>query len=160
MTKISDCRTIDSAQCEFTVVRGAEDFPAWATREDFVAFLHHTMQPYNDTLEDTARGVSHALGEEGGNGGFIVLERVNGGLAGGVVMLNTGMKGYVPEVILLMISVDPRLRGKGLGRHLIERAVAECRGEVKLHVESDNPARRLYERLGFEQKYLEMRLSR
>ena len=36
---------------------------------------------------------------------------------------------------------------------------ASVEGDTKLHVEYDNPAKRLYERLGFENKYAEMRWS-
>jgi ribosomal protein S18 acetylase RimI-like enzyme len=32
------------------------------------------------------------------------------------------------------------------------------RGNIALHVEPDNPAKILYEKLGFTNKYLEMRL--
>ncbi|MDK2978441.1 MAG: hypothetical protein PWP52_1155, partial [Bacteroidales bacterium] len=32
--------------------------------------------------------------------------------------------------------------------------------DVKLHVEYDNPAKRLYERLGMTTKYAEMRLKK
>ena len=72
-------------------------------------------------------------------------------------MLDTGMEGYIPENLLLMVSVDPDRRGQGIGKKIIERALAECDGDVKLHVEYENPARRLYERVGFTSKYAEMR---
>jgi ribosomal protein S18 acetylase RimI-like enzyme len=47
-----------------------------------------------------------------------------------------------------------------VGRQIIDRALSECEGAVKLHVERDNPARRLYERFGFTNTYLEMRYER
>jgi len=75
-------------------------------------------------------------------------------------MLHTGMEGYVPKYLLLFVSVAPELRSRGLGRKLIELATSNLDGEVKLHVEYDNPAKRLYERIGFESKYAEMRLTR
>lgn len=56
----------------------------------------------------------------------------------------------VPE---LSICVLPGYRGTGVGTVLVAAAVAEARrrtiGELSLSVEEGNPARRLYERLGF-----------
>jgi ribosomal protein S18 acetylase RimI-like enzyme len=61
--------------------------------------------------------------------------------------------GYVddstPE---LAIAVAPGARGAGLGTALLTRLLAEVRplfGAVSLSVRADNPARRLYTRLGF-----------
>jgi ribosomal protein S18 acetylase RimI-like enzyme len=69
------------------------------------------------------------------------------------------MGGYVPKHILLFVSVLPETRGRGIGGKLIKRSIAECEGDVKLHVEYENPAKRLYERLGFTSDYAEMRFK-
>ena len=53
-----------------------------------------------------------------------------------------------------------RVPQRGIGGRLIEHCLGLCNGDVKLHVEYDNPAKRLYERLGFESKYAEMRWTR
>jgi ribosomal protein S18 acetylase RimI-like enzyme len=37
-------------------------------------------------------------------------------------------------------------------------AINTAKGNIALHVEPENPARYLYEKLGFTNKYLEMRL--
>lgn len=54
---------------------------------------------------------------------------------------------------IIDIAFLPQWCGRGLGtaflRHLQDEARAEGRS-VSIHVEGDNPARRLYERLGFE----------
>ncbi|MGN6476242.1 MAG: hypothetical protein ACTHKV_03375 [Flavipsychrobacter sp.] len=39
-------------------------------------------------------------------------------------------------------------------------AITQTDGDIALHVEPDNPARQLYEQLGFTNKYLEMRLKK
>ena len=75
-------------------------------------------------------------------------------------MQRTGMRGYVPENLLLFVAVSPHRRGNNLGRFLIERAIHKAEGNIKLHVEYDNPARRLYERIGFTSKYAEMRYQK
>ncbi|HNR54357.1 MAG TPA: GNAT family N-acetyltransferase, partial [Flavobacteriales bacterium] len=66
----------------------------------------------------------------------------------------------IPENILVYIAVDRSSRGKGVGRRLMQAALDKARGSIALHVEPDNPARKLYEALGFTNKYLEMRLHR
>jgi ribosomal protein S18 acetylase RimI-like enzyme len=67
------------------------------------------------------------------------------------------MSGYIPENILLFIAVHPSARGMGIGGKIIKHSFEISKGDVKLHVEYDNPAKRLYERLGMTTKYAEMR---
>ena len=52
------------------------------------------------------------------------------------------------EIVLLDITLLPEHRGHGVGGQLL-RALLEQGRPVLLHVERTNPARRLYERLGF-----------
>jgi ribosomal protein S18 acetylase RimI-like enzyme len=58
------------------------------------------------------------------------------------------------EIRLMEISLVPEYRGRGIGgalvREIVARAESSGRG-VTLHVEVNNPARRLYERLGFRE---------
>lgn len=56
------------------------------------------------------------------------------------------------DVRVIDISLLPHVRGRGIATMLLSRTIAEAgaRGcRVSLHVEIENPARRLYERLGF-----------
>ena len=85
----------------------------------------------------------------------------DGGEIGGAVIVNeTGMSEYIPENILVYIAVDKVHRGKGVGKELMQTAMNRAKGSIALHVEPDNPAKFLYEKLGFTNKYLEMRLQR
>ena len=133
------------------------ELPSWLTREALGRFLHESLKPYEDPYEVVLDGLDYALGDDPCRGGFVVLGHREAELLGAVVILYTGMHGYVPENLLLFIAVDPDSRGQGIGGSLISRVFEECKGEVKLHVEHDNPARHLYERSGFKSKYLEMR---
>lgn len=137
-----------------------EDFPAWADYEQVALFFHETMKPYHDTLEDVRRALDYALVPERGQGGFVMLAHRGETLLGALCMLKTGMGGYIPENILLFVTVDPEGRGQGIGGKLIRHCLDQVEGDVKLHVEYDNPAKRLYERLGFTTDYAEMRWTR
>lgn len=56
------------------------------------------------------------------------------------------------EILLVDVALLPEYRGRGLGSALLTALLAEAdeAGKtVSLHVEHRNPARRLYERLGF-----------
>lgn len=56
------------------------------------------------------------------------------------------------EVRVLDISILPEFRGQGLGGALLTDVIKAARRQKKpvtLHVYPDNPAKRLYERLGF-----------
>lgn len=137
-----------------------EDLPAWLSKDALADAFCHKMEPFNDSVEDVTRALDYGLGVDTSKpGGFLMTATRDEELLGGILMLRTGMSGYIPPWILLMVWVDPSLRGQGIGRKLIDAARARCDGDIKLHVEHDNPARHLYERVGFTSKYLEMRLS-
>ena len=53
-----------------------------------------------------------------------------------------------------------KARGKGVGKKIMQKAIEIADGDIALHVEPNNPAKFLYEKLGFENKYLEMRLKK
>jgi len=56
------------------------------------------------------------------------------------------------EIRLVDITLLPSFRGRGIGRSLIEELIKKANAKnkkVSLHVEPQNPALRLYRRLGF-----------
>lgn len=143
-----------------TFVFAGQQLPFWTDRTAVTAFLHDHLKPYEDTLSDIRRGLDDALENRPSAGGFVVLAHNESRLVGVLVMLGTGMKGYVSENLLLFIAVERAVRGHGIGSLLVRAAIGRCSGEIKLHVEYDNPAKRLYERLGFSSKYAEMRCGK
>lgn len=58
-----------------------------------------------------------------------------------------------PEIVLVDVTLQPAMRGRGLGRRLLRAVLDEAAvigKPVRLSVALGNPARRLYARLGFE----------
>ncbi len=144
---------------EIDVIREESDLVHGITAEILAEFLSETMKPYNDNLEDSLKGVKDALNGKPGKGGFILLATQDRKPIGSLVMLATGMSGYIPEYILLFVAVSPKMRGMGIGSKFINLAKKHTDGKIKLHVEYDNPAKRLYEKHGFISKYAEMRFE-
>ncbi len=130
------------------------------SREEIIEFLHTHLDRFRDTKEAIGKCLDYAFTKGSGKGGFVLTGHYNDRLVGVVVMNKTGMEGYIPENILVYIAVDASLRGKGIGRQLMEEALNRAEGDVKLHVEYDNPAKKLYERIGFTTKYAEMRYTK
>ena len=121
-------------------------------------FLHKHLDQYGDPVPAIKKAIRYAVDPARGG---IVLELLDEKKIIGVVVINdTGMSEYIPENILVYIAVDSDYRGQGLGKELMQRALSLVKGSVALHVEEDNPAKHLYEKLGFVEKYREMRLIR
>lgn len=129
------------------------------TEEDHEAtvnFLYTHLEQYGDEKKDISAAIDYVMSEDT-PGGYIVEAKDGEEIVGAVVVNRTGMKGYIPGNILVYIAVHGKTRGRGLGGALMKKALARAEGGMALHVEPDNPAKRLYERLGFTNKYLEMR---
>lgn len=126
--------------------------------EDINEFLFTHLDQYGDKKEDIANAMNYSLGKDGKPGGYILSGKDGDTIVGAVVVNQTGMNGYIPDNILVYIAAHKDYRGKGVGKQLMQKAIETANGDVALHVEPDNPAKFLYEKVGFTNKYLEMRL--
>lgn len=123
-------------------------------------FLYEHLDQFGDEYDAIMKCINYALDGKDTFGGFILKSEENGKITGAVVINKTGMEGYIPDNILVYIAVHKDYRGKGLGKDLMLKTFDKAEGSIKLHVEHDNPARFLYQKLGFTNKYMEMRLNR
>ncbi len=137
-----------------------ENKPDQNEKETILNFLFKNLEQYGDPKQDIEKCMNYALNETPSFGGFIVTASLDNDIAGAVIVNQTGMKDYIPENILVYIATDANQRGKGIGKALMQHAIDNAQGNIALHVEPDNPAIKLYEKLGFTNKYLEMRLNK
>ncbi len=121
-------------------------------------FLYKHLDEFGDEKEAILKCLTYA--QDPNKGGKIILATNEDEIIGAVVLNKTGMGGYIPENILVYIAVDNFYRGKGIGKSLMEQAIEISEGSIALHCEPDNPALHLYKKLGFTNKYLEMRLEK
>ena len=146
MIKLETLSTIDNA--------------TYLQKNEIADFLFLHLGQYGDPKDDIMKCLDYALDQSLHAGGFVVMAREDGKILGALIMNKTGMSGYIPENILVYIAVDAEQRGKGIGGKIMDMAIKMANGSIALHVEPDNPAKKLYERIGFTNKYLEMRLTK
>lgn len=134
--------------------------PSLSEKTNLVNFLFDNLEQYGDPKEHIQKAIDYAIEEIQSFGGFTLRLSENGNIKGVVVINQTGMGGYIPENILVYIAIHKDHRGEGLGRKLMQKAMERSEGDIALHVEANNPARFLYQKLGFTNPYLEMRLKK
>ena len=132
--------------------------PAEEVKKNIAEFLFKSLEQYGDPKSDILKCMQYALKETESFGGSINVAYLENEIVGAVIINKTGMKDYIPENILVYIATDATKRGQGIGSNLMKKAIETSEGNIALHVEPDNPAKILYEKLGFTNKYLEMRL--
>ena len=143
-----------------TIVFNSDNKPTLTEKENIIQFLFENLQEYGDPASDIEKAINYALKETPSFGGFLMVSYLADLIVGAVVINQTGMKDYIPENILVYIAIHQQHRGKGIGKKLVQQAIETADGNIALHVEPDNPAKQLYEKLGFNSKYLEMRFNK
>jgi ribosomal-protein-alanine N-acetyltransferase len=129
--------------------------------DTLVSFLEQHLDEYGDKKEDILKSVHYAMSSYNSPGGFVVIvKNETQQIMGATIVNKTGMQGYIPPYILVYIAVHKDGRGLGIGHTIMTMALKEANGDMALHVEPNNPAKRLYEKLGFTNKYLEMRYQK
>lgn len=143
---------------EIYLVKNYEELEHYTSIASFIDFLYTHLGEYGDKKSAIKKAIDYAFSAVGGKGGFVLIGTdIKNEVIGGVVINKTAMSSYIPENILVYITVHEDQRGKGFGGELVEKTLKVCEGDIALHVDFDNPAKRLYERNGFKAKYIEMR---
>ncbi|PWD98178.1 GNAT family N-acetyltransferase [Marinilabilia rubra] len=140
-----------------TNIFNPEKLPSEKEKNEIIDFLYTHLDQFGDPREDISKAIDYSLKISDSFGGFVLQLKDDNQTVGAVVINKTGMDGYIPGNILVYIAIHSDYRGKGLGKELMEKSLSEAAGDVALHVEPDNPAKLLYEKFGFTNKYLEMR---
>ena len=138
-------------------VFNSETKPSSEEKNAVIDFLFNHLENYGDPRQDIEKAIDFSLREYTSFGGFVLIAKKDSDIIGAVVVNQTGMKDYIPENILVYIATHKDHRGKGVGKQLMKKSLELAEGNVALHVEPDNPARFLYEKIGFTSKYIEMR---
>lgn len=140
----------------YLLIEGSAGPHSTFTSEKIANFLFEHLDQYGDPKDQILACLDYVYNPT--KGGFIALAYDDEETIMAATIVNhTGMSGYIPENILVYIAVDAQTRGQGIGKSLLKMALDQAEGAVALHVEPDNPARHLYSKLGFTNKYLEMR---
>ena len=131
--------------------------PTSEQKRAVIDFLYEHLERFGDKRDDIEKAIDYAVKNSNSFGGYLLLSYEGHDISAAVVVNKTGMKGYIPENILVYIATHKKYRGRGIGKRLMTEALRRADGNVALHVEPDNPAKFLYQKLGFTSKYLEMR---
>jgi [ribosomal protein S18]-alanine N-acetyltransferase len=135
--------------------------PLNETQKEILAnYLVAELGVYGDPKEQVIKCLDYAMDSQKGPGGLVMLAGDLPNPEAAIVLNHTGMSGYIPENILVYFTVSEGNRGNGFGTKMLEIFLEKVEGGIALHVEPNNPAIRLYQKLGFTNKYLEMRLTR
>lgn len=143
-----------------TTIFDSNNKPDESKKREVIDFLYENLEQYGDPKKHIEKAIDYSTKAFNSCGGFTMLLQEEDTIKGAVVINRTGMSDYIPENILVYIAIDKNNRGKGLGKLLMKKAIEHAEGDIALHVEANNPAKKLYEKLGFTNPYLEMRLKK
>lgn len=142
------------------IISTKEDGTCPFSRQEIAEFLYEHLDEYGDAKSAILKCIGYAYGDNPGQDGFILIAHDEDEILGAVIINQTNMSEYIPENILVYIAVHKKTRGQGVGKELMKRTIEATTGDIALHVEPDNPAKFLYEKVGFTNKYHEMRLKK
>ena len=124
------------------------------------AFLYKHSGEFKDSKSAIRKSVMYAAKEVPGLGGYVFIAEKKDEILGAIVVNRTGMNEYLAENILVYVAVKEGCRGQGIAKDLIAHTVKNCKGDIAIHVNKENPAIKLFKNQGFKTRNIEMRLER
>lgn len=120
--------------------------------DELVNMTRNWLVEYCDSTIETREAIENALSK-----GFVLLASRNGINEGICVIVDIGFDAFIPKYHLAYIGTSDKIKGRGIGSELLQRAIDLTEGSVSLHVDLDNKsAKKFYEKYGFEHAYNRM----
>ena len=128
-------------------------------KSPLINFIRENSENKEVSAQMVREAVDYAIKEIPSFGGFILTAQKNDKMAGAIVVNKTGLNGGNPKHRVIYLSIADEFRKEDIGSELIKKAVHFAKGDISLRVDFGSDAVELYKSLGFQPKYVEMRLS-
>jgi len=128
-------------------------------RTSLINFLKDNSENKEVSVQMVKEAVDYAIKEIPSFGGFILTAKEEGKMVGAIVVNKTGLNGGNPKHRVIYLAIHPDFHQNGIGSELIKKAVHFAKGDISLRVNYGSDTVELYKLLGFQPKYVEMRLS-
>lgn len=122
-------------------------------------FLETNTENGHFSKSEITEAIECALKERPSLGGFILTLKEENKLLGALVINATGMENRHPKHRLSLFAVARSHRHNGIAKHLIRNAMQKTDGDLAIQLEPGNGEVAFFEKLGFKEKYVEMRLG-
>ncbi len=118
-------------------------------KDEIVALTRKLLEPYNDSIEETADAVQKAI-----EVGFIFKATRGTEVHGICIVVHMGFSEFIPSYHMAYIGVLKGNKGRGVATELMNQVIEKTGGNLSLHVDIPNGgAKKLYEKMGFVHKY-------
>lgn len=128
----------------------------------FTNFLFEHQEGKKATKKAIRKAIQYSTKDIPGLGGYVFSMEEKDEILGLAVVNKTGMGDYIPENFLVFFVVHRNHRDKGIEQKLLEYTLQYCKGDVAIHITSQNqcPNKEFFETFGFNETHTEMRLNR
>jgi len=138
---------LDSAATR-TNIKHINDYSE-VNKKELVDYVEKYLDKYSDSKRETLEAVELAMKD-----GYILVVSREEQIDGICIIINLGIKEFIPTYHLAYIGIKPNSKGRGLGSELIKEAINVTNGNISLHVDLDNKtAKKLYKKMGFSHVY-------
>ena len=142
------------------LVYTATSRPSEMEKLAITSFLYESLDGLENSKENIRKAMDYSIKEFHSFGGFTIVYKVDGKIVGAAILNHTGMQGYIAENILVYLAVHRDFRGNGIAGRLINQVKAHAKGDITLHLKQDASLNKMYEKFGFSNSIVEMRLNR
>lgn len=119
---------------------------------NFLKLLDDWLMEFSDPVEEIKEAVKNAFEH-----GYVVGAFEGEILLGAAILSRTRFETFFPKYHLSYIATKKGVKGRGIATQLLQKAIEISKGDLSLHVETNNQrAIKLYEKMGLRKKYYRM----